>query len=123
MKDKKNIPAPAKSGKSELLAPAGSIEAFFAALDSGADAVYCGLKEFSARARARNFTLADVERMTIYAHSQKKRLYITLNTLIKEAELPKLVDILASLAAIQVDGLIIQDLGVWRLAHLYFPQF
>ncbi|MBA3006888.1 MAG: U32 family peptidase [Proteobacteria bacterium] len=118
----KNFSAPAKSVKSELLAPAGSIEAFFAALDHGADAVYCGLKEFSARARARNFTLADVERMTTYAHSQKKNLYVTLNTLIKEAELPKLVDILASLAAIPVDGLIIQDLGVWRLARLHFPQ-
>ncbi|MBU1986473.1 MAG: U32 family peptidase, partial [Proteobacteria bacterium] len=117
-----NIPAPAKSVKSELLAPAGSIEAFFAALDHGADAVYCGLKEFSARARARNFTLADVERMTSYAHSQKRHLYITLNTLIKEAELPKLVDLLASLAAIPVDGLIIQDLGVWRLARHHFPQ-
>ena len=112
----------AKPGKSELLAPAGSLEAFFAALDHGADAVYCGLKEFSARAKARNFTLADVERMTTYAHSRKKHLYVTLNTLIKEAELPKLVDILASLAAIPVDGLIIQDLGVWRLAHLHFPQ-
>ncbi len=118
----KDISAPGKSEKSELLAPAGSIEAFFAALDSGADAVYCGLKEFSARARARNFTLTDVERMSIYAHSQKKRLYVTLNTLIKEAELPKLVDILASLAAIKVDGLIIQDLGVWRLARDHFPQ-
>jgi collagenase-like PrtC family protease len=111
-----------KPGKFELLAPAGSLEAFFAALDHGADAVYCGLKEFSARAKARNFTLADVERMTTYAHSQKKHLYVTLNTLIKEAELPKLVDILASLAAIPVDGLIIQDLGVWRLAHTHFPQ-
>jgi collagenase-like PrtC family protease len=118
----KNSPAPAKSEKTELLAPAGSLEAFFAALDHGADAVYCGLKEFSARARARNFTLTDVERMTTYAHSQKKHLYITLNTLIKEAELPRLVDVLASLAAIPVDGLIIQDLGVWRLARLHFPQ-
>ncbi|MEK6200886.1 MAG: U32 family peptidase, partial [Desulfobulbaceae bacterium] len=124
MKEKKNIPfpAPAKPGQTELLAPAGSMEAFFAALDQGADAVYCGLKEFSARARARNFTLADVERMTSYAHSQNTHLYITLNTLINEAELPKLVDILASLAAIPVDGLIIQDLGVWRLARLHFPQ-
>ena len=122
MKEKKNNPAPAKSGKTELLAPAGSIEAFFAALDHGADAVYCGLKEFSARARARNFTLADVERMTNFAHSQKKRLYVTINTLIKEAELPRLVDVLASLAAIPVDGLIIQDPGVWRLVRLHFPQ-
>ncbi len=115
-------PSPTKPVKSELLAPAGSIEAFFAAFDHGADAVYCGLKEFSARAKARNFTLADVERMTTYAHSQKKQLYVTLNTLIKEAELPRLVDILGSLAAIRVDGLIVQDLGVWRLAHAHFPQ-
>ncbi len=122
MKEKKKIPAPGRSGKTELLAPAGSVEAFFAALDHGADAVFCGLKEFSARARARNFSLADVERMTTYAHSQKKRLYVTLNTLIKEAELPRLVDLLAALAALKVDGLIIQDLGVWRLAHHHFPQ-
>ncbi len=120
--DKSKIVPPGKPVKSELLAPAGSLEAFFAALDHGADAVYCGLKEFSARAKARNFTLADVERMTTYAHSQKKQLYVTLNTLIKEAELPRLVDILGSLAAILVDGLIIQDLGVWRLAHTHFPQ-
>jgi collagenase-like PrtC family protease len=117
-----STPSSTKSVKPELLAPAGSIEAFFAALDHGADAVYCGLQEFSARARARNFTLADVERMTTYAHSQKKQIYVALNTLIKEAELPRLVDVLASLAAIGVDGLIIQDLGVWRLAHTHFPS-
>ena len=120
--DKSKIVPLGKPIKSELLAPAGSLEAFFAALDHGADAVYCGLKEFSARAKARNFTLADVERMTMYAHSRKKRLYVTLNTLIKEAELPQLVDVLASLAAIPVDGLIIQDLGVWRLIHRHFPR-
>ncbi len=105
----------------ELLAPAGSLEAFFAALDQGADAVYCGLEEFSARAKARNFTLEVVERMTSLAHLQKKKIYIALNTLIKEAELPRLVDILASLTAIGVDGLILQDLGVWRLARHHFP--
>ncbi|MEW6288921.1 MAG: peptidase U32 family protein [Thermodesulfobacteriota bacterium] len=106
----------------ELLAPAGSIEAFFAAMDHGADAVYCGLKEFSARVKAKNFTVPEVERLTIYAHQQHKRLYVTLNTLLKEVELPRLVDILAQLAAIGVDGVIIQDLGVWRLARTYFPQ-
>ncbi len=105
----------------ELLAPAGSLEAFFAALDQGADAVYCGLNEFSARAKARNFTLEVVERMTSLAHLQKKKIYIALNTLIKEAELPRLVDILASLTAMGVDGLILQDLGVWRLARHHFP--
>ncbi len=120
-KEKITIAAPAKTPTLELLAPAGSTEAFFAALDQGADAVYCGLKEFSARARARNFTLPELERLTAYAHQQQKKLYVTLNTLLKEAELPQLVDVLASLAAIKIDGLIIQDLGVWRLAHRHFP--
>ncbi|MHB1349932.1 MAG: U32 family peptidase [Desulfobulbaceae bacterium] len=106
----------------ELLAPAGSLEAFFAALDSGADSVYCGLKEFSARAKAKNFTLAEAERLTAHAHRQGKKLYVTLNTLLKEAELPLLIDILADLAAIGVDGIIIQDLGVWRLARTWFPE-
>ncbi|MBU4262508.1 MAG: U32 family peptidase [Proteobacteria bacterium] len=106
----------------ELLAPAGSVEAFFAAMENGADAVYCGLKEFSARVKAKNFTLPEVERLTAYAHQQKRRLYVTLNTLLKEVELPRLIDILAHLTAIGVDGIIIQDLGVWRLARTYFPQ-
>ncbi|MEW6518043.1 MAG: peptidase U32 family protein [Thermodesulfobacteriota bacterium] len=106
----------------ELLAPAGSIEAFFAAMENGADAVYCGLKEFSARLKARNFTVAEVDRLTACAHQRQRRLYVTLNTLLKEAELPRLVDLLAQLAAIGVDGIIIQDLGLWRLARTYFPQ-
>jgi len=106
----------------ELLAPAGSIDAFFAALENGADALYCGLKEFSARVKAKNFSMAEVERLTSYAHQQRRRVYITLNTLIKEVELPRLVDTLANLAAIGVDGIIIQDLGVWRLARRFFPQ-
>lgn len=105
----------------ELLAPAGSLEAFFAALDNGADAVYCGLKEFSARVKAKNFTLDEVAQLTAHAHRERKRLYVTLNTLLKEAELPKLIDILAGLAASGVDGIIIQDLGVWRLARTFFP--
>ena len=106
----------------ELLAPAGGLEAFFAALDSGADAVYCGFAEFSARAKARNFSLAELERMASYAHQYQRRLYVALNTLVKEQELPRLVDILAALAGMRVDGIIIQDLGVWRLASSYFPE-
>ncbi|HBI15084.1 MAG TPA: hypothetical protein DDY20_06165 [Desulfobulbaceae bacterium] len=106
----------------ELLAPAGSLEAFFAALDNGADAVYCGLKVFSARVKAKNFSLPEVDRLTAYAHRERKKLYVTLNTLLKEAELPKLIDILADLSGIGVDGIIIQDLGVWRLARSWFPE-
>ncbi|HEX9716075.1 MAG TPA: peptidase U32 family protein, partial [Desulfurivibrionaceae bacterium] len=110
------------SKKTELLAPVGSLESFFAALENGADAVYCGLKDFSARAKAKNFTVPEVEKMTVHAHRQHRRLYIALNTLIKEKELPQLVGILADLAGIGIDGLIIQDLGVWRLAKNHFPQ-
>lgn len=106
----------------ELLAPAGSLEAFFAALEKGADAVYAGLQEFSARARAKNFTLAQMERMLAYAHGQNRKIYITLNTLVKERELPQLVDTLAALAGMRVDGVILQDLAVARLIRNHFPS-
>jgi len=76
---KESMPT-AISPKPELLAPAGSLETFFAALDGGADAVYLGLKEFSARAKAKNFTLAEVEKLLAYAHGQERRVYVTLNT-------------------------------------------
>ncbi|MCB2180876.1 MAG: U32 family peptidase [Desulfobulbaceae bacterium] len=108
--------------KQELLAPAGSLESFFAALESGADAIFCGLKEFSARAKAINFTLEEMERLSAYAHKEGRSLYVTLNTLIKENELQRVVEVLAALASCRVDGIIIQDLGVWRLARKHFPE-
>ncbi|MBT1070823.1 peptidase U32 family protein [Pelotalea chapellei] len=108
--------------KPELLAPAGSLESFFAAMEKGADAVYAGLREFSARARAKNFTLSQMERMLGYAHANGKKIYITLNTLVKEQELPQLVDTLASLAEMRVDGVIVQDLAVARVAARHFPS-
>jgi U32 family peptidase len=107
--------------KPELLSPAGSLEAFFAAMEKGADAVYAGLKDFSARAKAKNFTLSQMERMTAYAHSHGKKLYVTLNTLVKENELASLIDTLASLEAMRVDGVILQDMAVARLAREFFP--
>lgn len=105
----------------ELLAPAGSFEAFFAAVEAGADAVYTGLKEFSARAKAKNFTLAEVQKLTNYLQQQNKRLYVTLNTLVKETELPQLIDTLGALEQIGVDAVILQDLAVWKLARDHFP--
>ncbi|MBK5274411.1 MAG: U32 family peptidase [Desulfuromonadales bacterium] len=107
--------------KPELLAPAGSLESFFAAMEKGADAVYAGLQDFSARARAKNFSLRQMERMLAYAHSHGRRIYITLNTLVKEHELPQLVDTLAALEAMRVDGVILQDLAVARLIRNHFP--
>jgi putative protease len=107
--------------KPELLAPAGSLESFFAAMEKGADAVYAGLRDFSARARAKNFTLSQMERMLAYAHSHERRVYVTLNTLVKDKELSQLVETLAALAGMRVDGVILQDLAVARLIRNHFP--
>jgi U32 family peptidase len=107
--------------KPELLSPAGSLESFFAAMEKGADAVYAGLRDFSARAKAKNFTASQMERMTAYAHSHGKKLYVTLNTLVKESELPQLIDTLAALESVRVDGVILQDMAVARLAREHFP--
>ncbi len=110
-----------KQKEIELLAPAGSLESFFAALENGADAVFCGLKLFSARAKAKNFTLQELGYLSAYAHSKEKKIYVALNTLIKDRELPLLIEILQELERVSVDGLIIQDLGLYRLAHKHFP--
>lgn len=111
-----------KINKPEILAPCGSLEAFFAAMESGADAVYAGLREFSARARAKNFTLGQMARMLAYAHQRSRKIYITLNTLVKEQELPQLVETLAELARLRVDGVIVQDMAVARLVKNHFPS-
>ncbi len=106
----------------ELLAPAGSLQSFYAAMENGADAVFCGLKMFSARAKAKNFTLDEVERLNGYAHEKGKKIFIALNTLIKEKELPALIDVLSALNQYRIDGLIIQDFGLYHLAKHYFPE-
>ncbi len=110
-----------KPGDAEILAPAGSLEAFFAAMEAGADAVYVGLKEFSARAKAKNFSLRELELVCRYVRREGRRVYVTLNTLVKESELPKLIETLGALQQIGVDGLIIQDLAIWQLAKTHFP--
>ena len=115
------ITASIERKKPELLAPCGSLEAFFAAMEKGADAVYAGLKDFSARAKAKNFTLEQLERMLRYARSLDRKVYVTLNTLIKENELPRLVEILAALEEMRVGAVIVQDLAVARLVRRHFP--
>jgi U32 family peptidase len=113
---------PAKHKKIELLAPAGSLQSFFAAIENGADAVFCGLKMFSARAKAKNFTIEELTQLVGYTHKLNKKIYVALNTLIKEEELPELITVLSELEYLRVDGLIIQDLGLYNLAHTYFPK-
>ncbi len=108
--------------KPELLAPAGNIEAFHAAIQAQADAVYLGLRQFNARERAQNFTLSQLKALLDLAKENNTRIYITLNTLIKNSELPELFDILYTLEKMQVDAVIIQDLGVIHLISKYFPR-
>jgi putative protease len=108
----------------ELLAPAGGLDAAFAAFIFGADAIYLGLKKFSARAEAENFTLAELDEITAYAHQlqPRRRVFVTVNTLIRQDELGELVEALAALAEIGVDAVIIQDLGVYALIREHFPE-
>jgi putative protease len=108
----------------ELLAPAGGPEAAFAALHFGADAIYLGLKKFSARAEAENFTLNELSEVVAYAHAltPRRRVFVAVNTLIRNDELPALVQTLADLADLRVDAVIVQDLGVYHVARRYFPE-
>jgi putative protease len=118
------IPAEKGTQKVELLAPAGGLDAAFAAFHFGADAIYLGLKKFSARAEAENFTLEELDEVTAYAHSHepRRRVFVTINTLIRQDELPELIETLAALVEVGVDAVIVQDLGVYRAIRLYFPQ-
>jgi putative protease len=108
----------------ELLAPAGSPAAGYAAFQYGADAVYLGLKRFSARADADNFEFDELADLVGHAHTLPRRraVYATVNTLIFPNELRDLIDCLARLEELEVDGVIVQDLGVAELVRAHFPK-
>ena len=106
----------------ELLAPAGSWEALEAAVNAGADAVYMGGKAFGARAYASNFDEEEMAKAVYFAHMHHVRLYITVNTLVDDSELEALSAYLLFLNNVGVDGLIVQDLGVIRLAKKFVPE-
>lgn len=106
----------------ELLAPAGSLESFNAALEAGADAVYLGVGELNARLRARNFTMDSLAHLIGIANNCHVKIYVTLNTLIKQGELRSVLDLLFQLKQLKIDAVIVQDLGLAHLAHKYFPK-
>lgn len=108
--------------KHELLAPAGNIEAGYAALYYGADAVYLGLNRFSARAGAENFTPEELDTFTAYAHSMGRKVFVALNTILTEAEVEELPAVFQAIDKAKVDALIIQDLGVFYLAKRLLPE-
>ena len=106
----------------EILAPVGGREQFFAALNAGADAVFLGLKEFNARSRAENFTTEDLCALVPLAHRYGMKVLVTVNILIKDIELADLMRTLSKLEDIGVDAIIVQDLGVAKIARDYFPN-
>lgn len=107
----------------ELLAPAGDWDCLTAAVENGADAVYFGLESgFNARARATNFQLDELDRIVDFLHRRCVKGYVTLNTLAFSDELSRMQDALRRLAAVGIDAVLIQDIGVARLARKVCPD-
>ena len=106
----------------ELLAPAGNLEIFKGVIESGADAVYVGGSMFGARAYANNFTEEELLEAIDFAHLRGVKVYLTVNTLIKNSELSKLYDYLLPYYKRGLDAVIVQDIGVVKAIHEYFPS-
>ena len=112
-----DIPLPTPQ-RPEILAPAGDTPSFLAGLAAGADAIYLGLKHFSARMQAENFSLAELSRLTDLAHSEQARVYVAMNTLVKPGEPAAAYRLVHRLARqVKPDGLIVQDLAFVDIAR------
>ncbi|MCL1137297.1 peptidase U32 family protein [Shewanella pneumatophori] len=107
--------------KLELLAPGGDIESIKAAIVAGADAVYCGLNSFNARTRAENLSFEDLHGLLRIAHKHNCQLFLTLNIIVLESELPALLKLLNQLVNTAIDGVIVQDLGLFYLLKRHYP--
>lgn len=107
----------------ELLAPVGSFDSLKAAVQNGANAVYLGGKDFSARASANNFDREELKEAVKYAHIRDVRVFVTTNTLIKQNELEDFVEYAKFLYDIDVDAIIMQDIGAAMLIHELLPDF
>lgn len=106
----------------ELLAPAGTVDNFYAALQAGADAVYIGAPGINARNLSRDFSFEEIGAMIAYAKARNKKVYVAANSLILERDLTTLVENLALLAALCPHGLIVQDVGLVELVRRHFPE-
>ncbi len=105
----------------ELLAPAGSIEIAYSAFNSGADAVYFAGKSFGARATAPNFTNEEIVEITKFAHQRDKKVYVTVNTICFEDEIEECLEFLDFLYLNDIDGVIVQDLGLSKIISERYP--
>lgn len=108
--------------KIELLAPGGDIDSIKAAIAAGADAVYCGLDKFNARNRAANISFSDLSGILRLAHKNNCQVFLTLNILITEREIPDLVNVLNKMVNTGIDGIIVQDLGMFYLLANHFTR-
>lgn len=108
--------------KIELLAPAGNFEALVAAVESGADAVYLGGNKFNARAYADNFDGETLEKAVSYAHLRGIKIFVTINILLSDRELPEALEYIGYLYSIGVDAIIVQDIALLKLAARLFPD-
>ena len=106
----------------ENLAPAGNREALDRAVAAGADAVYLGYAAYSARAGAGNFDEAALREAVHFAHLHHVRVHVTVNTLVKDGEMAGVMDVLRLLDEVRVDAVLVQDLGVLKMARECFPD-
>ncbi len=106
----------------ELALPAGSLQAALQAFKEGADAVYLGMRRFSARKGATNFSFDDLAALRRIADAEDRKIYVTVNTIVGDEELPEVISTLRQVAFIGTEGLIVQDLGVARIVRKLFPS-
>ena len=106
----------------ELLAPAGNMEALKAAIANGCDAIYLGLQKFGARAYSDNFSADTLKEAVDYAHLRDVKIYVTMNTIVFEDEISDMQEQLRQLNEICVDGIIVQDLAVFDYAEKHFAD-
>lgn len=106
--------------KIELLAPGGDVDSIKTAILAGADAVYCGLNKFNARNRAANISFEDLQGILRLAHKNSCEVFLTLNVIILDSEIPALIKLLNKVVNTTIDGVIVQDLGMFYLLSKYF---
>lgn len=107
----------------EVLSPVGSMDSLTAAVRCGADAIYLGAADFSARRKAKNFTKEELLEAVKYCHKHNVKVYVTVNIMLKQKELKDALTLVDYLYHINVDGLIVQDLGLAYLIHKFYPDF
>jgi len=105
-----------------LLAPGGDVDCIKAAIAAGADAVYCGLDKFNARNRAANISFGDLQGILRLAHQRSCKVFLTLNIIVVESEIPALISLLNKLINTSIDGVIVQDIGMFYLLSTYFKR-